>query len=70
VDDAVAEYERLLRINPDWPLAHYSLGVAHERKGQRDRARTSFERFLQIWKDADPDLPEVIAAKQYAIKLR
>lgn len=64
LDEAIAEYERLLRINPNWPPAYYHLGLAYERKGQRDRARASFERFLELWKAADPDLPEVIAAKQ------
>jgi tetratricopeptide (TPR) repeat protein len=64
LDDAIAEYERLLRLNPNYPLAEYHLGLAYERKGERDRARASFERFLQLWKDADADIPEVIAAKR------
>ncbi|HZS06075.1 MAG TPA: tetratricopeptide repeat protein [Blastocatellia bacterium] len=62
-DEAVAEYERILRLNPNYPLAQYHLGQAYERKGERDRAQAAYERFLQIWKDADQDIPEVIAAK-------
>jgi tetratricopeptide (TPR) repeat protein len=64
LDEAIAEYERLLRINPNYPLAQYHLGQAYERKGQREQARAAYERFLQIWKDADPDIPEVIEAKR------
>jgi tetratricopeptide (TPR) repeat protein/DNA-binding winged helix-turn-helix (wHTH) protein len=63
-DDAVAEYERLLRLNPNYPLAEYHLGQAYERKGRHDRARAAYERFLEIWRDADADIPEVIVAKK------
>lgn len=63
LDEAIAEYERILKINPRYPLAHFHLGQAYERKGDRNQARTAYERFLEIWKDADTDLPEVMAAK-------
>jgi tetratricopeptide (TPR) repeat protein/DNA-binding winged helix-turn-helix (wHTH) protein len=62
-DEAIAEYERLLRLNPHYPLAQYRLGQAYERKGEREQARAAYRRFLQIWKDADPGIAEVIAAK-------
>jgi tetratricopeptide (TPR) repeat protein/DNA-binding winged helix-turn-helix (wHTH) protein len=64
VDEAIAEYERILRLNPNYPLAHYHLARAYERKGLPERARISYERFLQVWKDADADLPEVVAARE------
>jgi tetratricopeptide (TPR) repeat protein len=70
LDEAIAEYERILRLNPNYPLAQYHLGRAYERKGQHERARAAYERFLQIWKDADPDLPEVIDAKKRLTNLR
>jgi tetratricopeptide (TPR) repeat protein len=63
-DEAIAEYERILRLNPNYPLAHYHLAQAYERKGEKEQARRYYEQFLQIWKDADADIPEVIAAKQ------
>jgi tetratricopeptide (TPR) repeat protein len=63
LDEAIAEYERILRRNPRYPLAHYHLGQAYERKGERERAWAAYERFLQIWKDADADIPEVIDAE-------
>ena len=64
LDEAIAEYERVLRLNPNYPLAHYHLGQAYDRKGLQDRARAEYDRFLQVWKDADPDIPEVIAARK------
>jgi tetratricopeptide (TPR) repeat protein len=62
-DEAIAEYERILRINPRYPLAHYRLGLAHEGRRRADLARQSFEQFLQVWADADRDVPEVVNAQ-------
>ncbi len=62
-DEAVAEYERILKINPHYPLAHYHLGQAYERKGERQQARAAYQRFLQVWQDADADIPEVNEAQ-------
>lgn len=66
LDEAIAEYERILKLNPNYPLARYRLAEAYASKGQLDLARASYTRFLQIWKQADQNLPEVIAAKKYA----
>lgn len=63
-DEAIAEYERILKLNPNYPLVHYHLAQAYERKGQRDQARAEYEQFLRNWKDADADVPEMIAAKK------
>jgi tetratricopeptide (TPR) repeat protein/DNA-binding winged helix-turn-helix (wHTH) protein len=62
-DEAVAEYERILRLNPNYPLARFHLAQAYERKGLQTEARENYARFLQIWENADADIPEVIAAK-------
>jgi tetratricopeptide (TPR) repeat protein len=64
LDDAIAEYERILSINQHYPLAHYHLAQAYERKGEPERARAAYERFLQIWEKADPDIPELMAARK------
>jgi tetratricopeptide (TPR) repeat protein len=65
LDEAITEYERILQLNQNYPLAHYYLAQAYERKGDRVQARTSYERFLVIWKDADPELPQVVTARNY-----
>ncbi len=38
LDEAAAEYERILRLNPNYPLAQYHLAQAYERKGQLKEA--------------------------------
>jgi tetratricopeptide (TPR) repeat protein/DNA-binding winged helix-turn-helix (wHTH) protein len=67
-DEAIKEYERLLRLNPNYPLAHYHLAKAYERKGQMDKAHDLYVRFLRVWKDADADLPELIAVRELLSK--
>jgi tetratricopeptide (TPR) repeat protein len=62
-DEAIAEYQRILRVNPNYPRAQYHLGQAYERKGEREQALLAYKLFLQVWKDADAALPEVISAK-------
>jgi eukaryotic-like serine/threonine-protein kinase len=62
--EAIAEYERILRLNPNYPLAQYQLGQAYERKGDHARARAAFQQFLRVWQGADADIPEVSEAKK------
>ncbi len=37
--------------------------------GDLSKARTSYENFFAIWKDADPDIPILIQAKKEYAKL-
>ncbi len=69
-DEAIAEYERVLKINPHYPLAHYHLGQAYEHKNDGAKARAAYEQFLVSWKDADADIPAVIDAKARLLHLR
>lgn len=62
-DEAIAEYERLAKLNPHWARAQYQLGHAYDRKGEGDKARAAYQRFLALWQDADAELPEVQQAK-------
>jgi tetratricopeptide (TPR) repeat protein/DNA-binding winged helix-turn-helix (wHTH) protein/TolB-like protein len=64
-DEAIAEYQRVISINPNYPLAHYHLAQAFERRGEPDKARLAYEQFLEVWRDADSDVPEVTAARQW-----
>jgi eukaryotic-like serine/threonine-protein kinase len=62
-DEAIAEYERVLGRNPNAALARFHLAEACARKDDRTRANAEYRRFLDTWQEADPDLPELRAAK-------
>ncbi|MBI4720858.1 MAG: hypothetical protein HY770_06485, partial [Chitinivibrionia bacterium] len=44
--------------------AHYLLGLAYEQSGWNDKAIEQYREFLDIWKDADPDLKEPADARK------
>ena len=70
LDEAVAEYQRVLRLNPNDALSRYHLGLAFERKGNRELAHAELTRFLEIWKDADADLVELKDARARLARLK
>jgi serine/threonine protein kinase/Tfp pilus assembly protein PilF len=42
----------------------YMLGKIYEQKGQKEKAIENYKKFLDLWKDADPGIPEVEDAKK------
>jgi tetratricopeptide (TPR) repeat protein len=77
IDKAIAEYERLTTLDPQQdaqflihPKYHYRLGLLYDQKGQKAKARARYERFLELWKDADPGTPEVDDAKARLAAMR
>ncbi len=76
--DAVKAYETalgrydFLRANwPDWSAeAHYNLGICYEESGWDDRAIEQYGIFLNLWKDADTDLPQIGDARERLTRLR
>jgi serine/threonine protein kinase/tetratricopeptide (TPR) repeat protein len=51
-------------------LAHLQLARAKAMAGDRGDARKSYQRFLTLWKDADPDIPILKQAKAEYAKLQ
>jgi len=51
-------------------LAHLGLGRASVLQGNKDKARTAYNDFLTLWKDADPDIPILKQAKAEYAKLQ
>jgi tetratricopeptide (TPR) repeat protein len=45
------------------------LGHAYEGLGERSRAREAYEELVSIWKQADPDLPDLIEARRRLAQL-
>jgi len=77
LDKAVAVYERLTTIDPKdklraliHPLYHYRFGRVLEEKGERDRARLEYDKFLKCWADADPRFVELKDARARLARLK
>jgi len=70
IDKAITEYEKLITFDPEsedrrliHPRMHYRLAKLYEEKGWQKKAIEEYETFLDIWKHADEDLPEVVDAR-------
>jgi len=49
------------------PKVNYYLGRLYEQEGNTEQAKLYYSTYLEYWKNADKDLPELInAKKQYA----
>jgi eukaryotic-like serine/threonine-protein kinase len=55
---------------PIGALAHLQLGRAYTLQGDTAKAKAAYQDFLTLWKDADPDIPILIAAKSEYAKLK
>jgi serine/threonine protein kinase len=53
-----------------YPRTFYLLGLVNEALGEQAEAVKAYQRFLEIWKEADENLPELIEAKQRLAKLK
>jgi tetratricopeptide (TPR) repeat protein len=51
-------------------LAHLQLARAHVVSGDTAKAKTAYQDFLTLWKDADPDIPILKEAKAEYAKLQ
>jgi tetratricopeptide (TPR) repeat protein len=66
----VLDYRGIVLADPIAALAHLQLGRACLVSGDRVRARNAYQDFLTLWKDADPDIPILIAAQAEYAKLK
>lgn len=71
IDAAINEYEHLITFDPKYkgwrlinPKYYYRLARLYEKKGWPGLAIKQYGRFLELYKNADPDLLEVITAKE------
>jgi tetratricopeptide (TPR) repeat protein len=73
---AASEFQKILdhrgvMINePIGALAHLQIGRAYAMQGDTAKAKAAYQDFLTLWKDADPDIPILIAAKSEYAKLK
>ncbi len=74
--EAAAEFQKILdhrgivRNEPIGALAHVQIGRAYAMQGDTAKAKAAYQDFLTLWKDADPDIPILIAAKAEYAKLK
>jgi serine/threonine protein kinase/tetratricopeptide (TPR) repeat protein len=75
-NEAAAEFQKFLDhpgvvVNcPLGALAHLGLARSYALQGDAAKARATYHDFLTLWKDADPDIPILIAAKAEYAKLQ
>jgi serine/threonine protein kinase/tetratricopeptide (TPR) repeat protein len=75
--DAAGWYEQIISqfrlsgpLLEEWLLAHYQLANIYRERGDTEKAREYYSKFLNIWKDADPDIPILVRAKAEYSKLQ
>jgi len=71
LDLAREEYERIVALTTGriaygdiYARSFYMLGKIAEQKGDKAAAREHYQKFLGLWKDADPGLPELADARK------
>ncbi len=74
--EAAAEFQKILdhrgvvSNEPIGALARLQLGRAYAMQGDTAKARTAYQDFFALWKDADPDIPILKQAKAEYAKLQ
>ena len=74
--EAEGEFQRILEhrgvspLAPEYVLARLGLARAYTLQGDQAKARTAYQDFLALWKDADPDVPMLKEAKAEYAKLQ
>ena len=73
---AAGEFQKILdhnglnTVSVFLPLAQLGVARAYALQGDTAKAKTAYQDFFAVWKDADPDIPALIAAKSEYAKLK
>ena len=77
LNKAQEEYEKVVSLNLGrledgdlYALSFYMLGRIAEQQGQKMRAVEEYQKFLDLWRDADPGQPEVEDARKRLADLK
>jgi eukaryotic-like serine/threonine-protein kinase len=74
--EAVVEFKKILNhrglvgLDPIGALAYVQLGRTFALSGDTTKAKTAYQDFLTLWKDADPEVPILKQAKAEYAKLQ
>jgi tetratricopeptide (TPR) repeat protein len=78
LDLAISKYKEIIDLKDAlgweaqeyWVRAHYNLGKLYEEKGDILQAADFYERFLNIWQDADDDIPILLDCQNRLERLK
>jgi tetratricopeptide (TPR) repeat protein len=68
--EAEAEFMDLLGIYGGHAIAHYELGQLYEEMNRAEDALTEYSRFLDLWANADENMPQLNDARRRVITLK
>lgn len=69
-EKAVALTTGKLNYGDVYVRSYFMLGQVYQKMGKPDKAVNNYEKFLELWKDADPGLPEIQQARAQLQKLQ
>jgi tetratricopeptide (TPR) repeat protein len=71
LDKSLGEYEKIIGMTAGrlwygdlYAMSFYMLGKIYEKKEMMSEARQNYEKFLDLWKNADPGIAEIEDAKK------
>ena len=64
LDEAAEVHREMLRIYGGHALSHYELGTIYEEMKRPAEAKKEYAKFLEMWSEADEDLPQLIDARK------
>jgi eukaryotic-like serine/threonine-protein kinase len=79
IDQAIASFQKMLNsTGPSlswepqqrWLVARYTLATDYSSRGDKQKARDTLANLLYLWKNADADLPVLVAAKSAYAKFQ
>ena len=68
-DDAREAFQQVLEERPKSGFGLYGIALAYEKQGDREKAAQAYRDFLEAWKNADPDLAQVKAARAFLAQI-
>jgi tetratricopeptide (TPR) repeat protein len=68
VPEAIEEYQRIIKLNPNYSLAYFHLGQAFQKQHRWPDAVAAFRHFLDANPTADQDSPQVIEVRRSIAK--
>ena len=77
LEEAREEYERIIALTYGrlyygniYVNSHYMLGKIYQKKGVNKKALEQYRRFIDLWREADLDFPEIADAKKQIAALQ